>query len=240
MSLTDEAIERIKTLIASGELGPGSRLPPEQDLAAKLALSRNSLREAVRALVLVRVLDVRRGDGTYVTSLEPKLLLEGMGLAVELLRDDTLLEVVEVRRLLEPATTALAASRVNEGRLADLRLCLERMRQAQGDAERLVVHDAAFHDCVVEATGNQTLASVLSNLSGQTVRARVWRAMIEGGAAALTITQHEDIYAALAAGDSRLAEAAALVHVTTSETWLRKALDVGRSAAGARSAPPVD
>ncbi len=63
-SLTDDAIARIQQMIVSGELQPGQRLPPEKELSESLGLSRNSLREAVKALELIRVLDVRRGDGT--------------------------------------------------------------------------------------------------------------------------------------------------------------------------------
>src|ERR1700704_6899695 len=74
--VTRDAIESIRELIVSGEWGPGTRLPREADLAAQLGLSRNSLREAVRALSLARVLEVRQGDGTYVSSLEPSELLE--------------------------------------------------------------------------------------------------------------------------------------------------------------------
>src|ERR1700740_2177015 len=74
--VTSEAIERIRELIVSGEWGPGTRLPRENDLAQQLGISRNSLREAVRALSLTRVLEVRQGDGTYVSSLEPGELLE--------------------------------------------------------------------------------------------------------------------------------------------------------------------
>lgn len=86
MSLTDKAIEQIRELIRSGALPPGAKLPPEPDLAAQLGLSRNLAREAVKALAVARVLEVRRGDGTYVTSLQPSLLLEGLGGAVELLQ----------------------------------------------------------------------------------------------------------------------------------------------------------
>src|SRR3982751_4630385 len=67
MALTDEAIEKIRAMITSGELRPGDRLPSEPELGAQLGLSRSSLREAVKALSLINVLDVRRGDGTYVT-----------------------------------------------------------------------------------------------------------------------------------------------------------------------------
>src|SRR3954452_13875210 len=92
-SVTDEAIEQIRGLIVSGEWGPGTRLPREADLAKQLGLSRNSLREAVRALSITRVLEVRQGDGTYVSSLEPGELLEPTLSATHLLRGRTVLEL---------------------------------------------------------------------------------------------------------------------------------------------------
>jgi len=84
--LTEAAIERVRHLIAAGELVPGQRLPPEAELAESLGTSRSTVREAVRALVTARVLDVRRGDGTFVTSLRPELLLAGIGAAADLLQ----------------------------------------------------------------------------------------------------------------------------------------------------------
>src|SRR3954469_16792864 len=109
-ALTDQAIAEIKNLIMSGEFAADSKLPKEADLAQRLGLSRNSLREAVRALSLIRVvqaarglslmgvLEPRVGDGTYVTSLEPELLLTGMGFVSDLLTGPTLLELHQVRR----------------------------------------------------------------------------------------------------------------------------------------------
>src|ERR1700744_860616 len=96
-------------MIVSGTLRAGDRLPREADLAAELGLSRSSLREAVKALSLVNILDVRQGDGTYVTSLEPPLLLEALSFILDFHRDDTVLEFLRVRRILEPAATAMAA-----------------------------------------------------------------------------------------------------------------------------------
>lgn len=75
MAVTDEAILRIKEMITGGQLAPGDRLPPEKELSEQLGLSRSSLREAVKALEVIRVLDVRRGDGTYVTSLDRLLIV---------------------------------------------------------------------------------------------------------------------------------------------------------------------
>ncbi len=211
-------------MIQSGELPPGTRLPPEPQLAAQMGLSRSGVREAVKALESARVLDVRRGDGTYVTSLAPRLLLEGLGLAVELLRDDTLLEVMEVRRLLEPAATGLAATRMPDSHLDELEQILEDMRAAADDAEKLIQYDMAFHRTVIAAAGNETLSSLLDGLSGRTVRARVWRGLIEGNSAHITLGEHRAIYQALRSRDQLLAHAAALLHVNTSEAWLRTIL----------------
>jgi GntR family transcriptional regulator, transcriptional repressor for pyruvate dehydrogenase complex len=109
VAVTDEAIEKIKAMILSGALRAGDRLPREADLAAELGLSRSSLREAVRALALVNILDVRQGDGTYVTSLQAPLLLEALSFIVDFHRDATVLEFLRVRRILEPAATAMAS-----------------------------------------------------------------------------------------------------------------------------------
>src|SRR5919201_914322 len=106
-------------MIVAGDLQPGDRLPREADLAERLGLSRNSLREAVKALSLIRVLDVRQGDGTYVTSLAPQLLLDALNFIVDFHRDDTVLEFLEVRRILEPAATAMAATQMSDEAVAD-------------------------------------------------------------------------------------------------------------------------
>ena len=224
MALTDEAIAKIRSMIQSGELPPGARLPPELQLAAQMGLSRGGVREAVKVLESARVLDVRRGDGTYVTSLAPRLLLEGLGVAVELLRDDTLLEVMEVRRMLEPVATGLAALRMSDDDLAELGGILEEMRGAADDHEKLIRFDAAFHRTVIAATGNETLTSLLDGLSGRTMRARVWRGLIEGNSAHKTVDEHHAIYLALRSRDQLLAQASALLHVNTSEAWLRTVL----------------
>jgi GntR family transcriptional repressor for pyruvate dehydrogenase complex len=228
MALTDEAIERIRALIRSGNLPPGSRLPPEQKLAEQLGLSRNSMREAVKALQLVRVLDSRPGDGTYVTSLAPQLLLEGLGAAIDLLQDDTLLEVMQIRLMLEPAATAAAALRITGPQLSHLSTLLRRMRETTNDAETMVQYDIEYHSAIVAANGNESLTSVLDGLSGRTSRARVWRHLIEADAAANTLSEHQAIYDALCAGDPELARAAALMHVNTSAKWLQQV--VGDSA----------
>src|SRR6476620_3128778 len=134
-------------MILSGELAPGSRLPKAADLAERLGLSRNSLREAVRALALINVLDVRQGDGTYVTSLEPRLLLDALSFVVDFHRDDTVLEFFQVRRILEPAATAMAAASMGAAGIEELRAILDALPD-DPSVEQLVANDLEFHQSI--------------------------------------------------------------------------------------------
>ncbi|WP_433085613.1 FadR/GntR family transcriptional regulator [Dactylosporangium sp. CA-052675] len=223
MALTDEAIDKIKGMITSGELRPGDRLPREADLAERLGLSRNSLREAVKALSLIRVLDVRQGDGTYVTSLEPALLLDALSFVVDFHRDDTVLQLLEVRRILEPAATALAATRMTDADVAGLRAVLDALGDAPG-VEALVANDLEFHRLIAAGSGNAVLCALIDGLSGPTTRARIWRGLTQEGAAARTREQHQAIVGAIASRRPDLARSWAAIHVAGVEEWLRRAL----------------
>ncbi|MFE0858829.1 FadR/GntR family transcriptional regulator [Streptomyces mutabilis] len=220
MAVTDEAIEKIKDMIVSGRLAPGDRLPKESELAAGLGLSRNSLREAVRALSLIRILDVRQGDGTYVSSLDPQLLLEAIGFVVDFHRDDTVLEFLAVRRILEPAATAMAASRITEAELDALGAALDALR-AEPSVEDLIAADLEFHRAVVRGSGNSVLCSLLDGLSGPTTRARVWRGLTQEDAVARTLREHRAILDALRDRDAEAARSWATVHIASVEQWLR-------------------
>ncbi len=222
--LTEAAIRQIREMIAEGALVPAAKLPPEAELASDLGASRNTVREAVRALVTAGVLDVRRGDGTYVTSLRPEQLLDGIGAAAELMGNDFSLELVQVRRILEPAATAMAALRIDDESLAELETLLGKMRSAESQ-EVLVQMDSDFHAVVAAASGNSTLASMLGGVSIRTTRSRIWRGIIEDDAKTQTIAQHAQILRALRERDPVLGEAAAIVHVATTEASVRRMMD---------------
>ncbi|MFB7736975.1 FadR/GntR family transcriptional regulator [Streptomyces sp. NPDC056112] len=222
MAVTDEAIEKIKGMIVSGALRPGDRLPKESELAAGLGLSRNSLREAVRALSLIRILDVRQGDGTYVTSLGPQLLLEALGFVVDFHRDDTALEFLAVRRILEPAATAMAASRISEEQLAALDARLDALG-GDPSVEELVACDLEFHRGIARGCGNSVLCSLLDGLSGPATRARVWRGLARRDAVGRTLSEHRAILGALRDRDAEAARSWATVHIASVEQWLRSA-----------------
>ncbi|WP_066362752.1 FadR/GntR family transcriptional regulator [Herbidospora mongoliensis] len=223
MAVTDTAIDRIKDMILKGELAPGARLPKEADLAERLGLSRNSLREAVRALALINVLDVRQGDGTYVTSLEPRLLLDALSFVVDFHRDDTVLQFFEVRRILEPAATAKAAVNMTDTGIDELRKILDALPE-NPTVEQLVANDLEFHQRIAEGSGNAVLCSLIESLSGPTTRARIWRGLTQSNAPSKTLDQHYAIYGAIAARQPEVAQAWATVHIADVESWLRQAL----------------
>jgi GntR family transcriptional repressor for pyruvate dehydrogenase complex len=225
---TDQAIAKIKELISSGEFTAGARLPTERELTQRFGVSRSSLREAVRALALVGVLESRVGDGTYVTTLEPELLLTGVGFVSDLVGGGSLLELHQVRRILEPEATRLATSRLTDEDLARLEECLRRM-DMENSAQPFIEADTEFHGIILDACGNATLASLIKNLSSSTVRARMWQALVGEGAVDATRASHWAIYNALVARDENLAAAADLIHLAIAGEWLRQVIDSAES-----------
>jgi GntR family transcriptional regulator, transcriptional repressor for pyruvate dehydrogenase complex len=223
VALTDEAMDKIKAMIIAGELAPGSRLPKEELLAAQLGLSRNSLREAVRALTAMRILMVRQGDGTYVSSLEPHLLLETLSFASDVSQGRTALQLIQVRRLLEPQATGLAAALLTPKDLRKLDDILTRPKSA-ATVEEFVTHDIAFHARVVEAVGNPVLSMLLRVLSTSTQRVRIVRGSQARRAVDNAHRDHQQILDALRARDALLAASAATVHITAVEQWLATSL----------------
>lgn len=225
MGRIDGAVAAIQQLITDGTLRPGDKLPIERKLADQLGVSRNSVREAVRALTTMRVLRTRQGDGTYVTSLDPALLLDTIGFVADLHRDAAILHFFEVRRLLEPDATALAAGRLAQHELDELaRLLTEAEHLATApdvDHKRMVDNDHAFHSTITRACGNPVLSSLIASMSGKTLRARIWRSLTLEGVAPHTVAEHRAIYQALAERNPDRARLRAAVHVAGVEDWLR-------------------
>jgi DNA-binding FadR family transcriptional regulator len=222
MALTDDAISQIKAMITSGELGPGDRLPREPDLAALIGVSRNSLREAVRALSMVGILDVRQGNGTYVSSMSTGSLLESLSFLLEFRRDSGVVEFLQVRRILEPAAAAIAARTMTPEQIDGLRASV-RATGVSTDITELVRHDLAFHSAIAVSTGNTVLASMVDTVSMPTERARIWRGLTDTDAVTTTIHEHVRIIEAIEAHDPELAAARTLTHISGVLEWLERA-----------------
>lgn len=237
MGVVETTIDTIKQMIVDGRLRPGQKVPVEKDLADQLGVARNTLREAVRALIAMRVLQTRQGDGTYVTSLSPGLLLDGMGFAADLHLDAGAGEFLHVRRILEPEATALAAARITDAdlaRLGDLLDEAELLAAADTvDHGKLIALDQDFHALINSHCGNAVLAAVIGNMSGSTVRARIWRGMSEPEAIQRTLREHRSVHRALLARDAERARLHAAAHILGVEDALadlRPGMQVGEAA----------
>lgn len=225
MALTDVAIEKIKTMILDGRLKPGDKLPREADLAEQLGISRSPLREAVSVLSMLRILDVRRGDGTYVTSLTPDLLLETMSFIIDFHQDSSILDLFEVRRALEPMAAEKAA-RLMAGEDAAQLLALTDAVDPDSPIGDLVANDLEFHHRIAAAASNPVLCSLIDSVAGRTHQARAWRAVTQEDAFEQTQREHRAIALAIGERQPTVAAALSLTHVAGIENWIRRNLAV--------------
>ena len=210
-------------MIGAGELAPATRLPPEGELAALMGVSRGSLREAVRVLAHLGIVDVRVGDGTYVTDLDGASLLRGFDLIGEVANEKTALEIFEIRRVLESAAAAMAASRITDEQLAELEALVDELR-TETDSDRFVRMDIQFHDLIAAATGNVSLQMLCASFSARTQRARLMRAQNSDEMLARSTIEHDDIFRHIKGGEPVLASAAVMSHIANVERWLRQEL----------------
>lgn len=217
-SQTDVVIDGIKELLTRGELEPGSRLPTEKDLAAQFGVSRGSLREGVRALAALGVLEPRQGDGTYVTSLDPRTLLSPLGFLADLQLPAHATDLLAVRRVLEAESVALAATRITDEELAELDQVLavvDRNLESAPDLDLVaIIHaDTEFHRLIASASGNRPLAGIIDTLAGRTFRTRLWRAISDRGSVEGAQAEHRAILDELVRRDPERARIRMAIHL---------------------------
>lgn len=212
-TLTAATFERLVNVILSGQWPEGARIPPERELCQQLGIARASLREAVKALELIGVLESRVGDGTFVCPrsefLSRPLLWAITGTDLNELRD-----IVEARRLIEEDIAGLAAERASSEELEKIAASVEDLRTALPDPEACLAADLRFHIAVAEAAHNQVLLNsvqLLRNLMKQWILLK----LRIPGAAAQVLEQHEAILAAVRLRDSDLARAEMSKHLGT-------------------------
>ena len=216
--LSRQIAERIVGLIREQHLRPGDRLPPERELAARMGVSRPSLREALRALSIMSIIDHRQGSGTYVASLEPKRLIEHLDF-VFALDDSTYLDLLEARKVLETGLAEIAARRMTDVAIKALEVCQARLIEAEDD-EAFLEADVELHNAICAAAQNPILARIMGSLVKLGIHSRrrtVKIARIRGQ----TIDDHRRIIAAIRAHDPQGAFQAMLDHLQTVEKGLK-------------------
>jgi GntR family transcriptional repressor for pyruvate dehydrogenase complex len=221
VSAVETAFQGLRAMISTGRLDAGQRFPIESQLCAELGVSRSSLREAVRMLAALGVVEVRQGSGTYVSQLRAADIVSSLTLTVGLLPLDGLLEIYELRRVLEGHAAAQAAARRPDALVQEIDDLLSRL-EGTDDPVLIAELDHRFHSLCADAGGNPTLAALL-----EVFRSRSRSYQIFNSASGAVIKQvsdegHRAIANAIAARDSGAAETAACAHVAETERWLRR------------------
>ncbi len=162
-SAAAEAAEMIRRMIISGELRAGQRLPPERELCETLGVSRPTVRETLRSLMAVNILESRHGSGTFVTSLDTQTLTEPLRFVMAL-SPATVAELFEARLLIEPELAAMAAQRATDAQRKRLAQCAKLASARKPQA--LLELDIELHQLIAAAARNGVLVRMLESVSG--------------------------------------------------------------------------
>jgi GntR family transcriptional repressor for pyruvate dehydrogenase complex len=209
--LAEEIGDRIRRLILEGAFASGRPLPSERALAKQFGVSRGSIRDALRMLETIGLLDTRHGQGTFAQELDVGRLVAPL-VSVLTYRHDLQAELVDVRRIFEPAVARVAATRVNEDDLTALERILDTQRRKRKTGQSAILEDTAFHAVLARATRNRVLVSIMETLNDLLVESRKL-ALKQKGRPERSIKGHEAVIAALRRGDGDAAARAMLEHV---------------------------
>jgi GntR family transcriptional repressor for pyruvate dehydrogenase complex len=213
--ISEEIVEQIKNLISQGELKPGERIPSERDMANLLGVSRPSVREAIMVLEAMGLVESRQGGGTFVRSLAEASLADPLTSMVEG-NPNLLQSLLEVRMGLEGWSAKLAASRITDEEIANLRRYVSEMENQSSKGGWDPQLDARFHYGITAATHNTLQLHILDTIRG------LWHATIE---LALTefyrregyleplMNQHRAIFDAIQKRDGENAQREMMTHL---------------------------
>ncbi|ERL52766.1 FadR/GntR family transcriptional regulator [Halomonas huangheensis] len=211
-SVALQLLERIKSALISGELQPGDYLPSETELTQSLGIGKSSVREAIKMLQAIGIVEVKRGQGTIIRKEPGDPLVDPMAFGMILARGMTR-DVLEFRKMFEPAYTIQAMANATEEDHEHIRAAIDAMEDAIKSGAQTSKHDAAFHRAILSATHNPMTIRVGETLI-QLVEAGLETSMRT--LPRIALKDHKAIYAAFCAGDEEMIKATIKV---SSESW---------------------
>jgi GntR family transcriptional repressor for pyruvate dehydrogenase complex len=221
-SAVSAVAKRLLDYFTSGAIEPGTRLPAERQLATSLGIGRSAVREALAALEILGVVDVRPGSGTYLRGSASELLPETLNWGLMLAAPRTK-ELIAVRSQLEIFAARLAAESISDQQLRQLGNHIEAMRSNIDDRNRFIEADLKFHLQIAQAANNQVLLDLLQSIRSLL---RVWveRGLAREEEAQLALDEHDLIYEAMRTRDPDAVEAAMRGHMSTAGHRLERTL----------------
>jgi GntR family transcriptional repressor for pyruvate dehydrogenase complex len=212
VSISEDIAQQIIDLISSGDLRPGQRLPSERELCKNFGAGRSSLREALRCLSIMGVLNARVGEGTSVALDGGKFLGKLVEWRLITERHD-IENLLEVRIALEGVAAAKVAALGGKEDIAKIDALLAKMKMAVDDARRFATLDLEFHIALAKASGNALLYDLISMIRGQLANGLA-RMLLLPDALALSFKEHTAIAQAIRRGDSEAAQKAMQAHLS--------------------------
>lgn len=217
-----QVARRLVEYLLSGAVEPGTRMPSERQLAEAFGVGRSAMREAIKALSLIGLVEVRQGDGTYLRKADSALLPEVIEWGL-LLGERRTMDLVEARQEIEIIIAGLAARRRTDKDIEDLRRILHRMEETTVPSS-FVEADVAFHMRLADASDNLVLRDIHSSVQAL-LRTWIGRVLAAEGSREPSYLEHVPIFEAIVAGDSEAAERAMKAHMSSAAGRLRASLE---------------
>jgi GntR family transcriptional repressor for pyruvate dehydrogenase complex len=217
----EQVIEQIKNMIIDGTLKKGDKLPSERDLVEHLQVSRTSIREALRALQIIGLVECRQGEGNYIRESFENSLFEPLSMMFMLQESDPR-EIIELRKIIEVETAALAAERVSDEELEDMKNLVNALKGSK-DENISVKIDKGFHYEIAKASKNFLVLSMLnavSSLIDSFIKDARKEILKDEKNVEILSKQHEDVYEALKKHDSLAAAAAMKKHLDFANEYI--------------------
>jgi GntR family transcriptional regulator, transcriptional repressor for pyruvate dehydrogenase complex len=213
---------QIERQILDGVLRPGDKLPPERELAERFEVSRSAVRDAIRTLEMIGLLEPRHGEGTVVRDLSPDSLVSPLA-SMLVRRHELVAELLDVRKMLEPPLAARAALRASEQEVADLEDILRRQRGKLLEGELAIEEDSEFHYAIAQAAKNSVVLKVLDVLMDLLRKTREQSLQVQGRRRK-SFAGHRRILAAIKRRDAAAAESAMRRHLEEIERIVLKTI----------------
>ncbi|MBN7576240.1 FadR family transcriptional regulator [Clostridium sp. 2-1] len=206
-------IEQIKEIVKRGELKSGDKLPSERDLCEKLEVSRASVREALKSLQMLGLIESKHGEGNFINEKFENSLLEPLSIVFLLLGSKSE-DVLELRKIIEPETAAIAAKNITDEQLIELKEIMGELNN-NSDIEACAILDKKFHYKIAQATGNHLISTIMFSISSL-VEKYIENSKVHTINKILVKNHHEEIWRALKDHDSNAASIAAQKHLELS------------------------
>jgi GntR family transcriptional repressor for pyruvate dehydrogenase complex len=236
--LATEIARRIIDYLLAGSIEPGERIPSERKLAEALGVGRSVVREALKSITLLGLIEARPGNGTFLRRAESELLPQAIEWGL-LLGERRVADLIDARHHLEVLVAGLAAARRTPDDLEMLRKYLAQM-EASADTATFVSADLAFHMRLAEATANLSLLQIMASIRSLL---QVWITRVRGAEVdnAPSAGEHETIMRAVEEGDTTAARAAMEIHMASATRKLVQTLELSEHGAAStlRVVPPL-